>query len=257
MVNTPSSNSMPLRYAVQEFALISKTGHDEDCEDALYIGPHYVAVIDGATSKTQRRWDGQTGGRIAAHTITSAFDQIPYDATSRQAIDILTTALKNLYDHYDVFQTVQANPVQRAIASLVVVSLWRKEVWFVGDCQCLLNQAHFSNKKTIDEIASHARSAFLEAEICTGKTVEKLLREDTGRAFILPLLERQMVFQNNPSAGTYWFSVLDGFFVPDEGICVHELPADIDALVLASDGYPSLKENARRVRTSFARGSPN
>lgn len=243
MVNTSSSNSRLLRYTVQEYALVSKTGRDEDCEDALYIGPHFVAVIDGATSKTERRWDGQTGGRIGAYTIKSAFDQVPYDATARQTIDILTAALQNLYERYDDLQTLQANPVQRAIASLIVVSFCRNEVWFVGDCQCLLNHEQLTNNKMIDEIASRARSAFLEVEICTGKTVEELLRQDTGRAFILPLLERQMVFQNNPSAGPYWFSVLDGFQVPDEGIRIQSLPYDIRTIVLASDGYPYLKDN--------------
>lgn len=242
MVNTSSPDPVSLRYTVQEQTRISKTGHDEECEDALYVGPHFVAVIDGATSKTERRWDGQTGGRRGAYTIKSALDQVPYDATARQAVDILTSALKNLYEHYDVLQTVQAHPVQRTIASLVAVSLWRKEVWFVGDCQCLLNKEHILHNKMIDTLASNARSAFLQSEICAGKTVEELLQHDTGRAFILPLLERQMVFQNNPSAGTYWFSVLDGFSVPDEGIIVHGLPADIEALVLASDGYPFLKE---------------
>ncbi len=240
MVNI-SSNSISLRFTVQEHMLISKTGYDEECEDALYIGPHFVAVIDGATSKTERRWDGQTGGRIGAYTLRETFDQIPYDATARQAVDILTSALKKLYERYNVLDTVQANSVQRATASFVAVSLWRKEVWLVGDCQCMLNKEYISNTKIIDGIASDARAAFLEAEICTGKTVEELLHHDTGRAFILPLLERQMVFQNNPSADTYRFFVLDGFFVPDEGICVHELPVDIETLVLASDGYPYLK----------------
>ena len=242
MVNT-SSTSTTLHYTVQEQTLISKTGRDEDCEDALYIGPHFVAVIDGATSKTERRWHGQTGGRIAAFTIKSALGEIPFDATAHQTIDILTTALKNLYERYDVLQMVQDNPVQRAIAALVVVSLWRKEVWFIGDCQCILNDEHFSNNKIIDEIAANARSAFLEAELCNGKTVTELIHEDTGRDFILPLLERQMVFQNNPSANAYWFSILDGFAVPDEGIRIQPLPQDITTIVLASDGYPYLKDS--------------
>jgi len=71
MVDTPHDISS-LEYTVEEQALIAKTGHDEDCEDAIYIGPHFVAVIDGATSKTERRWDGKTGGRIAAETSSDA-----------------------------------------------------------------------------------------------------------------------------------------------------------------------------------------
>lgn len=54
--------------------------------------------------------------------------------------------------------------------------------------------------------------------------------------------ERQMLFQNTPATGQYWFAVIDGFDVPDEGICIQPLPADIQTIVLASDGYPYLKD---------------
>jgi len=241
--NTPSSKSVTLHYTVEEFALLPKTGKSEDCEDAIYIGPHFVAVIDGVTSKTARRWDGLTGGRIAASTLQEAFDQIPFDATARQAVNILSDAIKRLYESYDVLESMQANPVQRVTAAFVAVSLWRKEVWFVGDCQCLLNQEHIQHPMRIDEITANARSLFLESEIAQGKTIEELLQHDTGREYIQPLLERQMLFQNTPSAGQYWFPVIGGFEVPDEGIHVQGLPTDIETIVLASDGYPYLKRS--------------
>ncbi|EFH88866.1 hypothetical protein [Ktedonobacter racemifer] len=231
-----------LQYTVEEQFLASKTGVEADCEDVFYVGPHFVAVIDGATSKTPRRWDGQTGGRIGAVVIRDAFELLPPDATARQAIDQLTMALQQLYEQHKVVDIMQADPVQRAVASFIAVSFFRKEVWFVGDCQCLLNQEHIVNTKEVDRITSLARSLFLEAEMVQGKSLEQLRQEDTGRAFILPLLERQMIFQNNPSAGQYWFPVLDGFHVPDEGIRVLPLPEDITTIVLASDGYPALKE---------------
>ncbi|MBA2393071.1 MAG: hypothetical protein H0V70_10040 [Ktedonobacteraceae bacterium] len=240
--NAFTPQSTPLHYEVEEQSLVPKTTNDEECEDALYIGPSFVAVIDGATSKTERRWDGQTGGRIAALTLKEAFDHIPPDATAREAIDILTTAIKELYEHYQVLDIMRDDPVQRATACVVVVSFFRKEVWFVGDCQCLLNQKLLLNKKKIDTITANARSMFLETEIAKGKAVEELRQNDTGRAFILPLLERQMLFQNNPAAGQYWFSIIDGFAVSDEGIYVQSLPTDIQTIVLASDGYPYLKE---------------
>jgi len=106
----------------------------------------------------------------------------------------------------------------------------------------MLDQGLIQNTKIIDDITSTARSLFLESEIAQGKSIEELRQHDTGRAFILPLLERQTIFQNNPSAGQYWFPVIDGFDVPDEGIHILSLPDDVDAIVLASDGYPYLKD---------------
>ncbi|GHO59260.1 hypothetical protein [Ktedonobacter robiniae] len=229
-------------YTVEEQFVAAKTGIEQECEDLVYVGPHFVAVVDGATSKTSRRWDGHTGGRIGATVIRDAFDSLPPEVTARQAVDQLTMALQQLYEQHTVVDVMQADPVQRAVASFIAVSFFRREVWLVGDCQCLLNQEHIVNPKEVDRITSLARSLFLEAEIAQGKSLDQLRQEDTGRVFILPLLERQMIFQNNPSAGQYWFPVLDGFHVPDEGIRVLSLPEETTTIILASDGYPVLKE---------------
>ena len=247
MVNTSddihSSEPNVPEYVIIEQALIAKNGNEETCEDALYIGPHFVAVIDGATSKTERRWNGKTGGRIAAEVMKAAFDYIPSNATARQAVDIFTASIQALYKQHDATEVVQSKPVERAIVCFVAISFERKEIWFVGDCQCLLNQKLVQYIKEIDTITENARSMFLEAEIAQGKSIEELCQHDTGREFILPLLERQMVFQNNHLSGQYWFPVVDGFDVPDEGIHVLLLADDIDMVVLSSDGYPYLKDS--------------
>lgn len=241
--DTQRTHVITSEYTLVEQALIAKTGNEETCEDALYIGPHFVAVIDGVTSKTQRRWEGKTGGRIAAEIIKAAFDHIPSDATARQTVDILTAAIQALYKQHEMTDIAQNDAVQRAAACFIALSFARKEIWFVGDCQCLLNQEHMQQTKEIDDITANARSLFLETEITKGKTIEELREQDPGRAFILPLLERQMTFQNNPAAGQYWFSVIDGFAVPDEGIGVLPLSSDIETVVLASDGYPAVKDS--------------
>jgi glycerophosphoryl diester phosphodiesterase len=240
--DTQQTDSITPTYTIVEQSLIAKTGNEETCEDAIYIGPHFVAVIDGATSKTPRRWENnKTGGRVAAELIAEAFEHIPTDATARQSVDILTAAIQAFYKQHEVIEIVHADAVQRVVASFVALSFARQEVWCVGDCQCLLNQELIQNIKEIDTITANARSMFLEAEIAQGKTIEALCEQDTGRAFILPLLERQMIFQNNPAAGHYWFPVIDGFAVSDEGIRVLSLPSDIKTVVLASDGYPYVK----------------
>ncbi|GCE04713.1 protein phosphatase 2C domain-containing protein [Dictyobacter aurantiacus] len=248
MVEDTSSDSLILasetpHYTLIEQSLLSKTGQDETCEDALYIGPDFIAVIDGATSKTDRRWDGKTGGRVAAEIILHAFDLIPADATARQTVDILTAAIQALYKQHEVTEIVQSEGVQRAIAAFIAVSFARKEIWLVGDCQCMIDQQLIQNTKEIDNVTANARSLFLAAEIAQGKTVDELRAYDPGREFILPLLKRQMTFQNNPVSGPYWFPIIDGFAVPDEGIRVVSLPAEATTVVLASDGYPYLKDS--------------
>jgi hypothetical protein len=229
--------------SVEEQFLISKTGRLDDCEDALYIGKHFVAVIDGTTSTITGRWNGETSGKVAARLLVETCDQLPYDATARQAVDLLTSAMQSFYERLGVAEIMRTDPIQRATASIVLVSLSRKEVWFIGDCQCLLDDRLISNEKLVDRIASEARAMFLETEILRGATIEELCQDDRGRAFIMPLLQGQNLFQNNPVAGDYWYAVIDGSPVPDEGIVVHEIPLSTEHIVLATDGYPVLKNS--------------
>ncbi len=147
---------------VEEQFHISKTGQLDDCEDALYIGKHFVAVIDGATSNTTGRWNGETSGKVAARLLVGACDQLPYDATARQAVDLLTSAIQSFYERMGAVEIMRTDPVQRATASIALVSLWRKEVWFIGDCQCLFDDKLIYNEKLVDRVASEARAMFLE-----------------------------------------------------------------------------------------------
>jgi hypothetical protein len=242
-MNEQENSPVRMCPVVEEQFLISKTGRLDDCEDALYIGKHFVAVIDGATSNTTGRWNGETSGKVAARLLVEACDQLPYDATARQAVDLLTSAIQSFYEHMGVVEIMRTDPVQRATASIVLVSLWRKEVWFIGDCQCLLDDRLISNEKLVDRIASEARAMFLETEILRGATIKELCQDDPGRAFIMPLLQGQNLFQNNQAAGDYWYAVIDGSPVPDEGIVVHAIPASTEHIVLATDGYPVLKSS--------------
>jgi len=240
---TQQALSTPLLVSVEEQSLIGKTGNLDECEDALFLGEHFIAVIDGATSKTERRWLGQTGGRYGAQIVAQAFNTLPQDATARQAVDHLTQMIRQVYEQEQVLAVVASQPVQRMIVCFAALSLFRRELWLVGDCQALLNSTHVTNEKEIDAVLANARSLFLETEVQLGKTIEELLLDDTGRAYILPLLQRQMLFQNKPNGGPYWFAVIDGFVVPDSGIKVVPLPLDTETIVLASDGYPILKES--------------
>ena len=47
---------------IEEVYTESKTGSREKNEDAVYYNADFIAVIDGATSKTEADLDGKTGG---------------------------------------------------------------------------------------------------------------------------------------------------------------------------------------------------
>jgi glycerophosphoryl diester phosphodiesterase len=78
-----------------------------------------------------------------------------------------------------------------------------------------------------------------------GVALEQLRENDTGRAFILPLLQEHTLFQNNSTAPAYWFPAVDGFTIPDAGIIITSIPESVTSIVLATDGYPVLQDTLK------------
>lgn len=232
-----------VRVHIEERFLASKTGKAEDNEDAIHISDSFVAVIDGATSKTARLWQGRTSGQLAAHLLHEALGQLPEDATLQQAIEHLSEAIRGIYMRDRMLEMVASNPVERITASLAMASLRRKEVWLIGDCACIVGGRRITNRKAIDRVLAEARSAYLESELLRGKSIDDLRAHDTGREFIFPLLERQTLFQNTTSANAYSYAVLDGFPIPTRQIRICPIPPAPTTVVLATDGYPALHES--------------
>ncbi len=232
----------PLKAVIEEQFIQSKTGKLSDCEDTLHISAHYIAVIDGATSKSERRWEGETGGRRAAAIINQAFKELNPNCTARQAADRITEVIHRCYTRFNLLETVRKDPDQRIIASCAAISLTRQEVWLIGDCHLLLGNQYISHPKKIDHILSEVRALVLELELQKGMTVKQLRKKDIGREFIMPLLKEHTLLQNNPTASTYWFPALDGFTIPDAGILSIPIPQDVETIVLATDGYPVVKD---------------
>ena len=231
---------------LEEQFLAAKTGREADCEDAIYVGEDFVAIVDGVSSKTARRWNGATGGRLASQTILAAMPSMPSAATFREVVDRLTATLRELYLHYNCFDLVERNPRQRAAAAMVIYSRARRELWSVGDCQALIGDKFVCHRKYVDEVTTATRAYYLKSELLRGADASALIENDPGRAFISELLERQTYFQNNPAAGEYFYAMLDGLPVPDQGLFVQPIPAQTTSLVLASDGYPVLKSTLKK-----------
>ena len=90
----------------------------------------------------------------------------------------------------------------------------------------------------MDEVIANARALYLEGEIAQGKTIEELMKNDSGREFILPLLVRQQYFQNARMDSLYNYSIIDGFELNTKDIKVVKVKNK--SIILASDGYPKL-----------------
>ncbi|MDP4208275.1 MAG: PP2C family serine/threonine-protein phosphatase [Bacteroidota bacterium] len=225
---------------IEQF-LRSKTNNQEDCEDSIFISDHFAAVIDGVTSKSTKKYNNELPGKACSLLLKQALEELLPTSTAEQAVEFLTQKIHALYESMGLVEYLTINPVERAAASIIIYSKFHNEIWQVGDCQCLVDKTHYTNTKKIDVLASNIRSFYIASELKLGKTLHSMQLNDTGRDYILPILQRQVLFQNSFQKSEFTYGAIDGFNVPKDEIKVIKL-SNPKAIVLASDGYPMLFE---------------
>lgn len=211
------------------------------CEDMLLITEDFVMVADGVTAKSNRMFSDKTGGRAAAEAVCEAVKGFAGNLTVEEAVEKMTESVASLYG--------EGEPYGTAATAVIIYSKYRNELWSIGDCQCLINGGFFGHEKEIDRIVSDMRSLVLEMSRRKGATDEELAQNDVGREFILPVIKKQQMFAN--VTGKFSYGVINGAPVPAEHIVVHKVNAG-DEIVLASDGYPTLKSTLRESEELLA-----
>jgi len=218
----------------------SKTGRVDDCEDGIFVSDDFVGVIDGATSKSERRFSSGSAGRKAMELMVEVLSGLAARATVDEFVSGATSRIARFYTEGGLWDMVRAHPESRLTASAVVFSAYRRQLWFVGDCQALIDGRYVCFPKKVDSVVAEARAMFLNSRIRLGQTVEELKAADAGRQFVMPLLVAQSVFQNAGGTSEYDYGVLDGFGVASNHVMVVPVPEGAREIVLASDGYPEL-----------------
>lgn len=227
-----------MNFKIIEKLVVGKDLDQQKCEDKLVVLENFVCIIDGATSKSKMIYNNTKSGLIASEIIKNELNNIPKDIKLEDLVKLLTMAIRNYYKQNNLIDYMLDNPVDRLSAALVIYSNYYNEVWMIGDCQCMIGKTIYTNQKIVDEIISNTRAFFIESEIAHGKTVDEIIQNDSGREFILPLLERQSYFQNTTKESIYNYSVIDGFNVNYKDIKI--INVNNKSIILASDGYPKL-----------------
>jgi len=218
------------------------------CEDIIVTTPDFMAVIDGATSKSCPPLGGMTSGRFAAQTVADGLQNLPADIEGLAAMRRLSHVLREAVTPY---MNVVAG-TESPSCCLAVYSRARREIWRVGDIAVMLDGQLRLLPKSIDAVTADARAAMIEALLRSGETVESLLRDDKGRAFIFPLLARQHLFANRADAGDFGFGVMNGAEIPEKFIDIIDANA-VREIVLASDGYPVLHPALAQSEAALAK----
>lgn len=215
------------------------------CEDGFIATDHFVAVIDGSTSKSQLPAlpDGKSRGQVAMESVRSLLKEVKSTISMaefcHQATEKLAAAY-SLYYKVDILPHMRIHPEDRFCCSAIVYSSYWNEIWMIGDCQALVlnpgekDAVHLTNDKPYEAQLAQKRSEVLIAALEQGADRNELLQNDPGRKAILPLLVQSMKGQNSE------YPVIDGFTIPLEKVLKYDGFTHGSQLVLASDGYPRL-----------------
>jgi glycerophosphoryl diester phosphodiesterase len=205
-------------------------------EDGIVVTADFVAVIDGSTSKGQLRCHRdfylrrRSNGELAMTIISSYIKKMPKDSSCHQFCLGATRTIHARYKKSMLLHLAEHSE-DRLTASCVIFSRLRREIWMIGDCQCLVDGQLFDNPKPYESILAKERADIIKA---SPQPWNHFIDDDTARQAIIPHMLETMRQQNKT------YSVIDGFSVAEKYVRIITLGFQPQELVLASDGYPFL-----------------
>lgn len=171
--------------------------------------------------------------------------RMPKNITSEGFLRGVTAFIRKHY-RKSMLPRLAEHPEDRLTCSAVIYSRLNREIWMVGDCQCMINGELFDNPKPAEAELAAMRAEEVRRLLTTGVTQEELLRNDTARSVIIPHMLETMRQQN------ITYSVIDGFPIARQHVRVIPLDFRPWEIVLASDGYPvlcpTLAESEQRLK---------
>jgi len=201
-------------------------------EDGIVVTNDYIAVIDGSTSKTDRRYSFfASNGRYCMQLIGRYIRHAKGNLTCWQFCNGVTSAIARHYGKRDL-ERLAAHPEERLTASAIVYSRLNREIWMIGDCQCLVGGQYYDNPKPYEQELAEERATIISR---SDIPKEQFLEYDTAREAIIPHMLETMQQQNKT------YAVIDGFPIPRQCVRVITLNFQPWEIVLASDGYPFLE----------------
>ena len=175
-----------------------------------------------------------SNGRYAMRLVSRYIRRMPADTSCHQFCSGITRRIRSHYRWRFPLERMAGHPEERLCASAVIFSRLRREIWMVGDCQCLINGEVCENPKPYEHILAERRAERVRQLLADGKTADEILTDDMARATIIPQMLQEMQNQNKT------YAVIDGFPIPETLVPVITLDFRPWEIVLASDGYPFL-----------------
>lgn len=222
-------------------------------EDGIVVSDDFIAVIDGSTSKSTRRCykslnlTGRSNGEMAMRIVRNYILKMPKTVTCHQFCVGVTRVMRQQYKS-SLLSHLSEHPEDRLTASAVIFSRLNREIWMIGDCQCLVGDEYFDNPKPYEQELAERRADIIRQ---SPTPWDHFMEDDTARAAIIPRMLESMQQQNVS------YSVVDGFPIPEQHVHIITLDFQPWEIVLASDGYPFLGSTLAESESKLAEQKAN
>ena len=193
-----------------------------------------------------------SNGRYAMNIVANHIRRMPANSSCREFCTGVTAAIRKHYIPFwktgkdAIMERLHQHPEERLCASAAIYSRLRREVWLVGDCQCLIGNQLYENSKPYEQRLAELRAEKIQEFLTNGMTVTQLLTDDIARCAIIPSMLEDMRQQNVA------YAVIDGFPIPQQYVPIITLDFQSWEIVLATDGYPflcpTLQESEEKLR---------
>lgn len=184
--------------------------------------------------------------------VAGFINDMPEDIGCDKFCEEITEHIKSVYRKEGIcYDRLRLHPEERLTASAVIYSAFHKQIWMIGDCQCLIDGTLHDNPKPQERLCAERRAAFNKQALANGLTVEDIRMNDGGRRLIIPLIIEYSKQQNIS------YPVIDGFDIPKDKVKIINTDNGKHEIVLASDGYPflrpTLKESEQALREQLSK----
>lgn len=215
------------------------------CEDAIVVAEHHLAVIDGATSKSNKKINNKSAGKAIADCIKDYLESSAGNHSGNILIKELSKFIAaNLLTPNDLTVKDANSPS----ASVAIYSMKQGILTIVGDVSFSIESVVTYRTSRFDKVMSEVRSV---VNLIEGN--EQMINSDgkwtdVGREFILPILEKQHEIRNSSDESPWCYGNIDGFEVPSKFITELAIQEGQE-IILFSDGYPRIEKDLLSTET--------
>ncbi len=181
-----------------EYFIEGKVGNSSKAhaktEDGLFYNESYLAVFDGATDKSGKKYDGRKGGRVARDIIYCVLETLPAGLSPPKVIAQISTEYQSFYKENSDLD-FKKNPLFRPTVTLNWYDLTTNTLVSVGDSKARIDGKNYDKTDKLVDVLNNKLRSFTIQQL--GLTDEQIKKNDLEPVQDLSVVARFYCFERD------------------------------------------------------------